>query len=96
MFPVSDGYKLLGCLRSTDIKEIPREEWTQHKVEELLKSCGTENTVHPKTDAADALAQMSNTGNRRLMVVENGELLGVLTMRDMMDFLSVKLDFEGE
>jgi CBS domain-containing protein len=39
---------------------------------------------------------MSKSGTGRLMVVENGRLLAVVSSRDVVNFLSTKLDLEGE
>ena len=39
---------------------------------------------------------MSGTGSSRLMVVSDGELVGVLSLKDLMDFLSLKLELESE
>ena len=39
---------------------------------------------------------MNRTGNSRLMVVERGQLVGVITLKDMLKFLDLKIDLEGE
>ncbi len=43
-----------------------------------------------------ALQTMNRTGNSRLLVVENGKLAGVLALKDLLGFLSLKLDLEEE
>ena len=53
-------------------------------------------TVSPQTDALQALSLMSRTGNSRLMVVDENRLLGVVTLKDMLKFLSLKIDLEEE
>jgi CBS domain-containing protein len=47
-------------------------------------------------DAVHALARMSRTGNGRLMVVENNQLVGVVSLKDLLRFIEVKVDLEGE
>ncbi len=42
-----------------------------------------------------ALNLMHRSGNSRLMVVEGDRLLGILSLKDMLKFLSLKLDLEG-
>jgi signal-transduction protein with cAMP-binding, CBS, and nucleotidyltransferase domain len=37
---------------------------------------------------------MSKTGNSRLMVVDDGRLVGIITLKDIMGFLSVKLELD--
>ncbi len=95
-FPVVDGDQLIGCVSTRAIKEVPSQEWQQQTVGELAQSCNPENTVSPNTDVMDALSMMRRTGNSRLMVVEGGQLLGIITLKDLLEFLNVKLDLEGD
>jgi Zn-dependent protease/CBS domain-containing protein len=94
MFPVLDNGNLLGCVTTRQIKEVPRENWSQETVGELASRCSLENTISSETDAVKALAMMNKTGNSRLLVVEGTKLVGVLTLRDLMKFLSLKVELE--
>jgi Zn-dependent protease/CBS domain-containing protein len=96
MYPVLQEDKLAGCVSTREVKEIPRSEWDQHTVKEISKSCTEENTIPPDTDATAALALMNRTRNSRLMVVEDGRLLGIIALKDLLRFLSLKLDLEGK
>jgi Zn-dependent protease/predicted transcriptional regulator len=95
MFPVSEGDGLLGCVTPQQVKEVPKEEWKNHTVKEVLAPCSGENTIAPHTDAMQALSLMNRTGNSRLLVVEGGRLLGIITLKDMLKFLSLKVDLES-
>ena len=95
MFPVSSNSILEGCISSRQIKEIPREQWDQRRVQDVLVSCSTETMVPPDTDAMKALALMNRTGNSRLMVVDGDHLVGIITLKDMLKFLDLKMDLEG-
>jgi Zn-dependent protease/CBS domain-containing protein len=94
-FPVTSDAQLVGCITTKELKEVPREEWGKVTVGELAAACTPENTVRPDSDAVKALALMSQTGLSRLMVVEGDRLLGIVTLKDMMKFLSLKLELEG-
>ena len=94
MFPVLDDGRLLGCITTRQIKEVPREKWGQETIGELASQGTHENTISPGTDAVKALAQMHQTGNSRLLVVEGTKLVGILTLRDLMAFLSLKVELE--
>jgi Zn-dependent protease/CBS domain-containing protein len=96
MFPVSNGEGLIGCVGLKQVKEIPREEWNRHVVEDVVVPCSGENAISPQTDALQALSLMNRTGNSRLMVVDEHRLLGVVTLKDMLKFLSLKIDLEEE
>ncbi|MGB7573850.1 MAG: site-2 protease family protein [Thermodesulfobacteriota bacterium] len=95
MFPiVKDSDKLVGCITTRELKEIPREEWGQKTVGELATKCSPGNTIEPQADAMQALSLMARTGSGRLIVVEGNRLVGVITLKDMLKFLSLKLELE--
>jgi Zn-dependent protease len=95
MFPVIKGKKLVGCVATDQVKDIPSKEWSGHTVGEIAESCSSENTIGPNEDAMDALTAMHKTGKSRLMVVDGDKLLGLISLRDLLQFLSLKLDLEG-
>ena len=92
MFPVVDRERLVGCVNTKQIKEIPREQWSSKTVGQIASRCARENTISPDTDAMKALALMNKTGNSRLMVVRNDRLVGLITLKDIIGYLAVKLD----
>lgn len=96
MFPVQTDSKLLGCISTQQVKEVPREEWRQHSVQELMKPCSAENTINSDADAVQALSLMTKTHNSRLMVLDQGRLVGIVTLKDLLRFLSLKVDLEGK
>ena len=51
--------------------------------------------VEPSTDIEDAVQKMLNYNVRRLIVLENEKLAGVITQTDLADFLRSKLLIEG-
>jgi Zn-dependent protease/CBS domain-containing protein len=96
MFPVMAGEKLFGCITTRQVKEIPREAWDRETIREAASPCSAENTIPPGTDAIKALAMMNQTGVTRLMVVENGRLVGLVTLKDLLDFFSLKVELEEQ
>ena len=95
MFPVSDGDGLMGCITSKEVQNLPKEDWDRHTVRDLMLACSDENAIPSQTDALHALSLMNRTGNSRLMVVDNNKLLGVVTLKDMLKFLDLKIDLEA-
>jgi Zn-dependent protease/predicted transcriptional regulator len=94
MFPVVDDGKLVGCVTLSQVKNIPREQREEHTVRELALACSENNTVDPDEDALKALGIMQRTNSSRLMVVKGHKLEGVITLKDMMGLLSLKIDLE--
>ena len=95
MFPVLKDVQVIGCITTRDVKEISKTEWGEKTVGEVAGRCTQDNSISPDTDAMQALSSMNKTHNSRLMVMEDGRLLGILTLKDMLKFLSMKLDLEG-
>lgn len=97
MFPVvREGGELVGCISTKEVKDVPREAWGARAVGDVAKACSGENTIRPDADATEALASMHRTGNSRLMVVDEGRLAGIIALKDLLKFLSLKLDLEGD
>ena len=95
MFPVVEDHdRLLGCVTTKQIKEIPREEWSRRTVADLASQCSPENTIEPQADAMKALSIMKQTGASRLMVVEAGRLIGIIALKDLLELLSLKVELE--
>jgi Zn-dependent protease/predicted transcriptional regulator len=95
MFPVSNDGHIVGCVTTQQVKEIPIDDWERHTVGELAQPCSDDNTISPQTDAMQALAIMNRTGNSRLIVMDSGQLVGLITLKDMLKFLALKIDLEG-
>jgi Zn-dependent protease len=96
MFPVVDGGRLVGCVTIADVRSVDRDLWPSETVQGLLRRCSAENTVGPETDAGKVLALMSKTNRSRLIVAKGDRLEGIVTLKDMLGFLALKLELEGE
>ncbi|HEX5043844.1 MAG TPA: site-2 protease family protein [Candidatus Polarisedimenticolaceae bacterium] len=90
MFPVLQGERLIGCVTTHRLREIPKEEWCRRSVASLLEAPSPENSISPETAAIHALQRMSHRG--RLMVVEGDRLVGIVSMRDLLRLLATKVE----
>ena len=97
MFPVvSEGNKLQGCISTQQIKDIPQGDWAGHTVAEFSNSCDADNSIPPDTDAVKALEIMSRTSKSRLLVTQGDHLLGILSLKDLLQFFSLKVELESQ
>jgi Zn-dependent protease/CBS domain-containing protein len=95
-FPmVRDGI-LLGRVGTKQITALDRSLWPQTEVFELALPCTLEDTIAPTSGIWNAIRQMSAGTRSHLFVVHDGRLIGVLSQRDLMELLSVKLELSGE
>jgi len=94
MYPVTEDGKLKGYVTTKQVQEIPRDEWDRHTVDEIYTPYSPENTISPDADAVEALSRMKSLGTSRLLVAEGGRLRGIVALKDLMDFLSLKGELE--
>jgi len=80
---VMDGEKLLGIFTERDtVRAISQShDAPRHEIDSWM----TQNprTVEPDVDVEDALQTMLDNGFRHLPVVENGKVVGIVSMRDL-------------
>lgn len=96
LYPVVVGERLVGFVTQQQARQAPAEEWDQLSVGEVMHACEPEHIVGPEEDAMHALSKMSSHHHSRLLVVEGNVLLGMVTLKDLLAFLSLKIDLEGE
>ncbi len=96
MYPVLDGERLVGSITTSQVRNIERSQWPVTLVRDVLSPISDENTLDPETDIVDALNIMNDQGQSKMMVVRNGILLGVISMKDIMGYMSHRMEFEGE
>jgi Zn-dependent protease/CBS domain-containing protein len=93
-FPVAENGHLAGLITTNALATVPREEWDRHTVGELAEPHLDELSINPHADALDALEQIQRTGSSRLLVVEDGRLVGIISLKDLLGFLNLKLELE--
>ena len=96
VFPVLRDGDVAGVATTRSLRDVPQEQWGTNTVANILESCSPSNTLSPAADAMAALAVMNRTDTETLVVVEAGQLVGVLTMKDLMKFMTLKLELESE
>jgi Zn-dependent protease/CBS domain-containing protein len=94
MYPIVEEGRLLGYVTVRQLKEIPHDQWDRVTVAEVARPCSPAMTIPPDTDALQALSIMNRTGSSRLMVVEGDRLVGLIALKDLLQFLSLKLALE--
>ena len=54
---------------------------------------GKDETLSPTDSAIDAMTKLANTAAGRLVVMERGDLAGIISRRDIMKVLELKAEF---
>lgn len=91
-----DEGRLLGCIDTQTLNQIPRPEWDRHTVGELMRRELQDVAIRPTADALDALRKMQQSGFSRLLVTVGDRLIGIISLKDLLQFFSLKFELEGE
>jgi Zn-dependent protease/predicted transcriptional regulator len=90
-FPVMDGDKLAGMADMERVKSIPRADWPLRTVRDIARPLWESPTVGCDDDVAAAMQKMAQDELGRVLVVDGaGKLCGILSRRDIMDYLALK------
>jgi Zn-dependent protease len=83
-YPVVDGGRPIGLLAFSSVAAIPRAEWDVRLVRESMIPLDEVPLLTEDGKAVDALAELSSRpGANRGLVVDNGDLDGLLSITDL-------------
>jgi Zn-dependent protease/CBS domain-containing protein len=91
-YPVCEKGKLLGIVTLNSVKQIPRERWKEEKTKVATQGVPQNFILHPEDDAVEALEKIITSDLGKLPVVKDGEIVGILSRRDVMNLLTIKTD----
>jgi Zn-dependent protease/CBS domain-containing protein len=95
MYPVTSNGHLAGVVTTRALADFPRQEWDKHTVAEVMQSDLDPISIAPSADALQALGAMQRTGSSRLLVMEGDKLLGIVSLKDLLRFLDLKIELEN-
>jgi Zn-dependent protease/CBS domain-containing protein len=82
-YPVAENGTPLGLLPFRRMAEIPRAEWDRKTVRDCMVGLGDVPVYGSDDDALEAFAGLSRTPIGRGLVVEDGRLVGLLSVTDL-------------
>jgi Zn-dependent protease/predicted transcriptional regulator len=87
-YPVMEGDSLKGVVTLTDIERVPYTERSAARVSDIM----TRNIVAVSSTAraSDALKLISSKNIGRVMVIDNGSLVGILSRTDLVRILRLR------
>ncbi|MBJ3763692.1 site-2 protease family protein [Maribius pontilimi] len=86
--PVVEHGVLLGYVDLQIVRKIGREHWAHTTVDDVIESAAPDNTVAPEMDGLELLQKITRTGRRKFLVARGTRLQGVITVTDLMAYLS--------
>ncbi len=82
-----EAEKVIGVVTPHNIITVPRPKWPETSVHQILIPADQMHQVSPETSLWEALQMMDEEGVNQQPVIENGELLGVLSREGIISFL---------
>jgi len=96
MYPVVEDSTLLGCISLDAVRTLPKSVRVTKTVGELVQPCSVQNTIAADTNTSELLSDMVGLKKQaRYMVVDNGELVGMISLKDLLELISLKLEMEN-
>ncbi|MBI5571207.1 MAG: site-2 protease family protein [Desulfomonile tiedjei] len=89
-FPVVNEGRLVGMLSLKELKAIPRERWSALTVGEAMVPHGYQTEIHPDEPITAAMERMFHDDRGRLVVMEDGKVLGLVTRSGIARFLDLR------
>ena len=90
-YPVMDGDTLKGVVNVANVRSIPRENWATTLVGDVVPPLSEEQVVGPQADGWEALARMARAEGGCVLILDQGQLQGILTHSDMLRLIRARL-----
>jgi Zn-dependent protease/predicted transcriptional regulator len=96
MYPVVEGERLLGCISIDTIKDLPSSERSRRTVGDFVQPCSSENMISADMSTSELLRSIVRPGSgARYMVVDKGRLVGMISLKDLLELISLKLEIDS-
>jgi len=88
-FPVYDNDQFLGTVTLKEVKHIYRKEWKDVKISEIFIPHSSKWEVSPEMDVMKAIEVMVTQNRGRLMVVQDGKVIGMVTRNGISRYMQI-------
>jgi CBS domain-containing protein len=88
-FPVCEEGQVLGVVTVQDVQALPTALWPGRRVREIMRPASPAFCIPPDWSATQAMERMVQDGLDRLVVMENGAIVGLITRSAIAHFLQL-------
>ena len=89
-FPVSDAGQVVGLIAVEDVQAIPQTLWAWKLVRDIMRPASPGLFIPPDWSIMQAMERMGQEGWDRLLVVEEGQSIGLITRSAIAQFLQLR------
>jgi Zn-dependent protease/CBS domain-containing protein len=94
-FPVEEGGRTIGLLTLRGVRRVPRDQWPTRRVREAMVPLGDQVVVAPDARMDDVLGKLQDGQTGRVLVAQDGEVVGIITPSDLTRWLRRWRTLEG-
>jgi Zn-dependent protease/CBS domain-containing protein len=95
VLPVSEGERIIGTLSLGDFAHVPTAQWGDIPVSQVMQPLTNQPMAQPGEPASAVLKRMVREGHTHVIIVDNGRVIGVLSRRDIMNFVEPEAERGG-
>jgi len=89
-FPVCKDGQILGVVTVRDVHAIPAALWPRRRVHEIMLPASPAFCIPPDWPVIQAMDHMAQGGSDFLVVMENGQIVGLITRSAIAHFLELR------
>lgn len=89
-FPVLEGGELRGIVTAADVRRIPRAEWSEKKVGDIMIDRKHLAVAAPDEEASSAFDKLASRDVEQLPVLDQGRFVGLFRRRDVVRWLDLQ------
>lgn len=86
-FPVTSGAQATGILTIGAVREVPEDQWEETLVDVVLEPVSDMCTVAAQDSVGEVVPKLMQGEVGRVVVLEDGEIVGLITPRDLVRWL---------
>src|ERR671937_219099 len=86
-FPVDEQGRTIGLLTLRGVRRVPREQWPTRRVRDHMVPLGDQVVVAPDARMDGVLGKLQDGQAGRVLVVDGGEVVGIITPSDLTRWL---------
>jgi Zn-dependent protease/predicted transcriptional regulator len=94
-FVVQENGHDVGLVTVHELKQAPRNQWPFRTVGDIARPFTSVRTVSPETDLKEALDVMMQSDVSQLPVMSDGQLLGMVSRRNVLELLKTHADLKA-
>lgn len=95
-FPVTSNRRVVGLLSLYNVRTVEKERWETTLVRDVMHRLGPEDILSPDDNAMDVFTKMTGDNGGRYPVLDKGELVGIISRRDIMKMMEFKAGLQSQ